>query len=828
MRNRLINADRLHLPLIVSLLASAAVHAQQINVTAANASNDAIYSVAFSGSSGSIKVLNTDGGSLHNLTSLVFYPNTVTFQLDLLAADNGGQIVRYPGDFQGSSPTTGTVVFAAGGPPGPQNPDGLSTDSAGNLFVVNSKNGSTSNPQLWVMTPDGLGGFINPVSIDSAYGSSEVLDDTLVVGTTIVPAGAAVVTASVAIVNNAGVLTVSAVTGTVVVGALITGSGVPANTMVTSQLTGPPGGTGSYQLSNAFTVASETLTQPVLEPGDLLVLTTNPSQVLRYANVNGHGPTGPATPTVLLTLPAGVIPGGLAFWPPDNSLLISTSRGTIYQYHFATGDPATFASGLGNGQFKVKTGIQFGVPYAYVANNNGGDILQFAGPNQLQATVTSGVQHPQGLATTNIAYAPVSACQQTNGCSLLGGSNLPGGSVITHSIPSNLHVSGNVVENVCLVPVDPRLVPPSTSCTTDLPVSAVCAGFSDTVVIPASLCGSSGSTKKGFALIKTLTQAYGGAGFPFNGSLISNDSNLQNVLPVLAGNPVCNPSKKGVGPSPLGTLAWAPLAGEGIVVEGNDLLETASGCDGSTNKQTGLSLFGVGLAVNVSSPADLVNFASAKYTTLLGEQSSEVSNLALVAPIPPSQQPPAGNFTYQLQQCISTSQGAFAAGSNYYSGAAAEVLTADQNILTAVTTPPNPNPFTANTQYPNPSGSLRWRLENIYYTINTRIQLNLAASGPPSQAPSPPPPTITGTPPKASAGVPYSFTPSAHDFAHQTATSNLFFSIAGQPSWVTGFDPTTGTLSGTPPKGGSASGIVITVYDGCTSTPLSISIKVTG
>jgi len=732
----------------VLLLAGATAHAQNINVTAANSSNDAIYSVSFANGGGSITVLNTDQGALHNLTSLAFLTNPATLQLDLLAADNGGLIVRYPGDFHPGSPTRGSVVFSAG-VTGPANPDGISVDPAGNLFVVNAKSGNASNPQLWVLPTNGIGGFGTPVLIDSNYGSGETLMDTLVVGASITPPGGA---------------------------------------------------------------------QPLLNPGDLLVLTSSPGAVLIYPGNNGNGPSGPETPTTLLTLPAGTIPGGLAFWPADNSLLITTTRGTIFQYHLTPNEtPATFASGLGNGQFKVKTGVQFGLPFAFVANNNGGDILQFGGPNQLLATVTSGVQHPQGLAITNVAYAAANTCQnqQTSGCDLLGGR------VIVHDVPPTLSLTGNVVENVCLVPVDPRLAQGG-SCTSSLPVASVCAGFSSSVVIPASLCGSSGPTGKGFALVKTLSQAYASPGtFPFNGSLIFNDSNLQNVLPPSPTNPLCNPPAAGV--TPLDTLVWAPLAGEGVVAEGNNMVELTSGCDGGASKSYGLSLFGLGLGLNTSATGGLVSFAAAKYTTLSATITGEVGEAppVLPAPIPPAVQPPDGNFTYQLQQCIATSQGAFANGSAFYNGAALQLLAADQQVAAVAGLAA---PFTPDANYPNPSGALRTRLQNMYYTINTRINGNTASSSPPSPPPPPPAPTIGGTPPtSAKARSLYTFTPTAADFAHNTAT--LTFSIVGKPSWAS-FNTATGQLSGIAVKG-TYPGIVITVTDGCASASLpAFSIKV--
>lgn len=59
---------------------------------------------------------------------------------------------------------------------------------------------------------------------------------------------------------SADVLTVSAVDfGVVLVGATVIGPGVAANTAITSQLTGPTGGVGTYRIDQAQGVASRTL-----------------------------------------------------------------------------------------------------------------------------------------------------------------------------------------------------------------------------------------------------------------------------------------------------------------------------------------------------------------------------------------------------------------------------------------------------------------------------------------------------------------------------------------------------------------------------------------
>lgn len=54
-------------------------------------------------------------------------------------------------------------------------------------------------------------------------------------------------------------LTASAVTGTIAVGQVVTGTGVPANTLIVSQSSGTPGGAGVYVTSNATTSSGASL-----------------------------------------------------------------------------------------------------------------------------------------------------------------------------------------------------------------------------------------------------------------------------------------------------------------------------------------------------------------------------------------------------------------------------------------------------------------------------------------------------------------------------------------------------------------------------------------
>ena len=774
-----------------ALVAAAVVHGQNINVTAANASNDAIYTVNFTNQT--ITIENTDGGKLHSLRSLVFTENVVNDQLDLLAADNaGGLIVRYCGDFTaGANPLANTagVVVWNNTQGGPSNPDGLSVDSAGNLFVANQASGTSTSPALWVL--QGLGTDCTAkkqptptfAEIDSAsYGAKETLEETLIAATTI-------------------------------------------------PLPLPCGGPQQLPCS--------------INPGDLLVLTTNPvapgSRVLLYPGSQGLGPctsgcASELTPFTLISLGTGVSPGGMAFWPVDNSLLVTTGTGNILQFNLTTlVQQPNFFSGLGNGEYKIKTGVQGGSPFAFLADNNGGRILEFNGPNQTPITVTNGVQHPQGLAVTNIGFLPFAQCSP-GPCAPLDPSNKK---LITHQVPLNASgqppFGGNIVEDIC-IRVDPRSDGNGNCPNSNLgpypngvSVAQMCGAAFDNpakpIYIPNYLCGASGPNKNSFALVRTLTQAYNNPNqFPLNGTAIENDSLFPGMPDCTAGSPT----------TPLPVLAWAPLAGEGAPLAGNDVTlpvnsfrEVTNGCGGGHSNGPYLSLWGIGFNVNQQVFANLLtDFANNKYATLL----STLNNTAYFVqpPLQPKSLPDGNGNNTQLQQCVNTSQVAFGEGN---SDAALELLIVDQytvnNASNTSIFPPS------GTNSADPSGLVRALVENQYFTIDERINngspFPISKTPPVSPLPqSAIPPTIGGTPiTHVTSGTPWSFTPTAGEFFDRNNTSTLSFSVVNAPVWAGPINPTTGQLSGTAQKG-TFNNIMISVTDGCASATLTFNLKVTG
>lgn len=96
-------------------------------------------------------------------------------------------------------------------------------------------------------------------------------------------------------------LTTSAVTGPIVPGATVSGSGVTANTTIVSQLTGTAGGAGTYQVSISQTVGSEAMTSANTAAGVLTVSAVGSGTLQVGDGLAGSGVTTGTAITGLLT-----------------------------------------------------------------------------------------------------------------------------------------------------------------------------------------------------------------------------------------------------------------------------------------------------------------------------------------------------------------------------------------------------------------------------------------------------------------------------------------------------------------------------------------------
>jgi len=689
-----------------------AVQAQKINVTTANSSNGYVLFLNYNGPGAPTATSeNSDHKSYSAIQSLAFILNPSTSALDLVVADNKtGNIAVYPGDFVTGAPTTGTVIWSIAQGPGPASPDGLSVDPAGNLFVVNT--GKT--PQLWVFPAVGTGNctaltalpnyaaLCAPIQVNTSFASGQQLVETAIV----------------------------------------------------------PGG--------------------VANAGDVLLLTNSPATVLDYHFGTAGDFTHNITRTTMLTVAKNPVTGGLAFWPlgnpatgnaPGYTLLITNqTMDTIQRYVWSSTTPLTqandFANNLGgNGHllYKIKTGYQTHVPYAFVAESGSVSyVLQFGEGQSITGTaallntldVHSGLNHPEGLALINGGSAAANAC--TPG-SPGGGCNPTG--LLSHTVsPQKGHpnASAALVESVCVVPIDPRVTyqsadPSTWSCTgATLLVNSVCPGFDTTptqdMFIPGYMCGRSGvnavsgspifANPAGFTLIKTLTNP---AGF--------NNTYVDSVTDNVAFEPDCFPSAAN-NPT-LATLLWGPVFGEGtFLADGhtNETHEVTDGCGNTHGGTLGNSLWGEGFVLNIPGlPAGLVGLVDSKYLDLetIIQSTSPVylaNNIdsSVAAQLSSGGSPPQPLLP-ATSGCVPASKAYFdfaqfeTAGSAQQTQdltiAAALLSNADlsaspitcDSIVTAF-----PGSFHENDGPPavppyNPAGQVRSGLANLYFTINSRI-----------------------------------------------------------------------------------------------------------
>ena len=666
---------------LVALLAAAGAHAEFLRVTAANSAGNSLYDVtAFSPPPGASTALNTDGASHGSFRALVHVENLQAGTVDVLAADATlGQIVRYT-PAVGATPAAEAVVWSyATAGIGPAHPDGLSVDAAGNLYMVTSKLNDSSTSQVWVLPANAASA--------SGYAASPLLID-----------------GTFATANGVKLLLETAVAAT---------------------------------------------TTAAWSPGDLLVLVgngsnsnsqknTNDADVLVYraasigAVLSGAGPrTGPDA--IMLApgqFPAGEYPTGMDFWPADSllahpTLLLATTAGRILRYDFTASSSGAvpslvqvFASGLGGGLKKLKTGLQLGVPYAFVSqtlSGGTGQILKFGAPpssggNNLIGAATQGVTTPDGLAVTRLDAIAAASCAAATGCNPSG------------ALPHQITVAGarsptgNVVEDTCVVAADPRVSGGVCDGTT-LNVATLCPGFGNEI-IPGTMCGASGASGSGFALIRSV--AGGVDGIP--GLLVYSQESPDQILPPALGltNPSC----------PAGVLAWAPRSdaspSEGSIVEVDpvtglmQLVEMTGFCDASGSGTRGMSVYGVGLTLNTAAlSGGLAGYAQAKYDHLYA--TADTANIATTT-----------------RQTLETALGVV----NTYLSQGDYACAANQVVKVDTLVGQDPNPaadYPGNAANPNPWGEIRGRLANLYLTINTRILGHAANAQWPLVAPDAPP-----------------------------------------------------------------------------------------
>lgn len=686
---------------LTAVLAAANAYAQSLRVTAANSSSpNAVYDVLFNPAQTTL--LNADGAAFKSFHSLVFVSNAASGGADLLVADTtGGSIVRYPGP-TGTPTVSSTVVWSGSSSiPGPKQPDGLSVDAKGNLYVVATGNNG-AKPQLWVLpaapiTAAAPTGFLAPVLLDDYFNGNDgdSLVETLVVPT---PATAA----AQAALTKAGIGV-----GDVLV--LVTESDSHSEYGDSGHSYGDHGGDKGYGDHHDGYGDHDHGGDKHSRDARELVYDYPAAQIQKVISGTAKS-VSPRIVSSLCQFPyaSGAKPNGMDIWPIDGTLLVSTSAGTILQLTLGTSNPATtfaaVACAAGHCPFnKLRTGTQGDNAYAFVTQAttiDSGNVLQFAVPMSTAtphggfgftaATATlaaSGVTAgaPEGLALAPeslVVVASTSQCTSDAGCNPTG--------ALGHVIagPAANQVTGNILEQTCLI-TDTRLQAGGT-CPGTINISQVCPGFAANI-IPSTICGASGPAGNQFAAIQTI--ANGVDNVP--GILVQTQETPSAVIPGTT-DPACKQQ----------VLGWTTRLGstEGTEPEGSSLIDMTGYCDGGGSQTKGNSMWLVGgklsQAVSATKP-ELVGFTNQKLANL----SKMVDGATIAKPAKAA-----------LQICLLVD--ALLLDTGNYACAARATYDCDQIVADTQksygSSPVNPNPY----------GDARGRLGSIFFTINSRILPN--------------------------------------------------------------------------------------------------------
>jgi hypothetical protein len=684
-----------------ALLAFASLHAQtvpveQFGLTAVNSNGNALYNVTVTPNTqpntGALitgtAVLNTDAAANGSFFAVARVPNSVTSAMDLIVADaENGRILRYPGPGPASYSVATPIFTWSHQGAGPRYPLSLSSDVAGNVFVVSSGVPFDTRPALWVLPFNATTGVYGaPILIDNTCG---IVTEVLVATTAATPVGTA------APAWNAGDVLVL-----------------------------------SNDIFNArVMVYSQAAIQSVL---------ANPNKPL-------NNPTSTAVSPSQLR---GTLPIGMDIWPADTthgvSLLLSTLGGRVMRFDSGSGAmTADFASGLGLGLERIKVGTYSTLTYAFVSQftPGRGKILQFgtpptSGTNLPLASLSTGNKDPQGLAVSSSGSVPVTACVAPSVCAPLGPQLT---TQLSGAGSSTLPPAAPLLEESCVVKSDPRVTVVGTtwSCAGgNLDVANYCPGFPSTV-LPGSMCGHSGPTGAGFVVVKSTAKAV--------------DQNANNTFFQHTVDPnVPLPGPLNLTCPQLEVFAWAPRSDlpliEGTIVEGgpapgsNYFMDLSGFCDAGGGHSHILSMMAYGLGLN-SAPSGMATglpgFVTDKFTNL----TSTIS--AASAQIDPSVAATVQGYVNQAQTFFNG--GVADSSSNGISCAMNSLASGDAYVRSHLPSflgaaPPG---------NPNPAGAIDGRLANLFLPIDLYFLMQSAnaewptTNVPPCVTLTPSPATVT-------------------------------------------------------------------------------------